>query len=203
MSELIPLSQPDLDGDLSSLMGLMQSSEMLVNLLHGFFTRVDTRRSQDFDGIAESIARAKADIRDLRPCSDTQNGFPTAGAELLAITQDTESATNAIMTAAETVLGLDRAAPDLADRINDEVMKIFESCAFQDITGQRISKIVKVLTLIENRVSHLAAAIGVEEDAPAGDVLTAAEQRARDLLLNGPALSGPETRQADIDALFA
>ena len=99
-------------------------------------------------------------------------------------------------------MALEADAPELASRITDEVMKMFEACAFQDITGQRISKIVRLLNQIEARVNDLAAVVGIGEEVAAAD-LTVAELRARNLLLNGPALDGPETNQADIDALFA
>lgn len=198
MSTPIPFNPSGLEGDLSRLMDLMQHSETLVGLLHSFYMKLDTRRSQDFQAIADSIAQARAEISDLNP----NGAFSNAGAELAAITQDTESATNTIMTAAETVMALDPADPQLAGLITDEVMKMFEACAFQDITGQRISKIIRLLNQIEARVADLAAVVGLGEEVAAAE-LTAAEIRARNLLLNGPALDGPETNQADIDALFA
>jgi len=198
MSTPIPFNPSGLEGDLSRLMDLMQHSETLVGLLHSFYMKLDTRRSQDFQAIADSIAQARAEISDLNP----NGAFSNAGAELAAITQDTESATNTIMTAAETVMALDPADPQLAGLITGEVMKMFEACAFQDITGQRISKIIRLLNQIEARVADLAAVVGLGEEVAAAE-LTAAEIRARNLLLNGPALDGPETNQADIDALFA
>lgn len=198
MSALPPFRRPDPDGALARLLDLMQHSETLVGLLHSFYTQLDTRRSQDFQAIADSIAQARAEISDLNP----NGAFSNAGAELAAITQDTETATNTIMTAAETVMAMEAVDPQLAGRITDEVMKMFEACAFQDITGQRISKIIRLLNQIEARVADLAAAVGIGEEVAVAEV-TAAELRAQNLLLNGPALDGPETKQADIDALFA
>ncbi len=190
------------DPDDSALLDLVQQSDMLVELLHSFFQKLDTRRSQDFEAIAGYIAEAKAEIRDLRPQAVTRSGFPTAGAELHAISQDTEVATNTIMSAAEAMMDMDVSAEDLKDRVDDEVMKIFEACSFQDITGQRVAKIVKVLTQIDALISRLGEAVG--SDGEAGErELTPAEKRARDLLLNGPAIGGPETRQDAIDDLFA
>ena len=198
MSPRSPLRRPDPDGDMSRLMDLMQHSEALVGLLHSFYTQLDTRRSQDFQAIADSIAQARAEISDLNP----NGAFSNAGAELAAITQDTERATNTIMTAAETVMAMDAADPQMAGRLTDEVMKMFEACAFQDITGQRISKIIRLLNQIEARVADLAAAVGIGEEVAVAE-MTVTELRAQNLLLNGPALDGPETNQADIDALFA
>ena len=40
------------------------------------------------------------------------------------------------------------------------VTQIFEACNFQDVTGQRISKVVKTLQLIDNRVSQLLHTFG-------------------------------------------
>ena len=193
------------DDDASGLLTIVEQSDTLVELMHGYFTRLDTRRSQDFELIAGYIAQAKSDIRDLRPQAIVQGGFPTAGSELQAITDDTEVATNVIMTAAEAMLDMDVSDPDLKDRVDDGVMKIFEACSFQDITGQRVSKIVKVLGQIDDLISRLADAIGAVDgdEAVTERPLSAAEQRQRDLLLNGPAIGGPETRQADIDDLFA
>jgi hypothetical protein len=193
-----PKSEPEFDPTLQTA---MRTSEELVSLMNAFFVRLDTRRSGDFISIADEINKAKSEIRSLRPQDISETRLPTAGAELLAITRDTENATNVIMTAAETMLGLDPSASDVKDRVDDEVMKIFEACSFQDITGQRVSKIVQVLTQIEQRVSRLAAAIGLDDASP--PELTAEEKRQRDLLLNGPAIGGPETQQADIDDLFS
>jgi hypothetical protein len=84
--------------------------------------------------------------------------------------------------------------------VDDEVMKIFEACSFQDITGQRVSKVVNVLKQIEERVGKLANTLGVEDSAP--QEMSAEEKRRHDLLLNGPAIGGPETKQDAIDAMF-
>jgi len=199
-----PLSQFDparpWDEDKLSMLQLTQQSEALVGLMNAFFERLDTRRSEDFRDIAAEIAKARQEIRDIRPHDLAEHGLPSAGAELAAITGDTEIATT-IMTAAEAIIGMDTRAPNLKAAVDDQVMVIFEACAFQDITGQRVSKIVKVLSRIEERISHLADSLGIE-DAEARGEMTAEEKRRHDLLLNGPAIAGPETKQDEIDALF-
>ena len=80
------------------------------------------------------------------------------------------------------------------------VLVIIEACSFQDLTGQRVSKVVNTLKQIEDRISRFAEVMGVDEDEVE---VTPEEQRRRDLLLNGPAIGGPETAQDDIDAMFA
>jgi chemotaxis protein CheZ len=82
------------------------------------------------------------------------------------------------------------------------MMTIIEACSFQDLAGQRVSKVVTSLRHVEDRVSRFADVMGVR-DADQVSEETAEEKRARELLLNGPAIGGPETSQDDIDAMFA
>ncbi|MBW8881923.1 MAG: protein phosphatase CheZ [Asticcacaulis sp.] len=182
------------------LFNLTQKSEDLVALMAKGFARMDAGRIDDFKAISDAIAQARREIRDLRPIDVSQKDLPAAGAELDAITLDTETATHVIMSAAERILdlGSDDAAAKAA--IDDQVMHIFEACSFQDITGQRVSKIVRLLTQIETRMIRLVTSLGIQEDGPV--VLSPEEQRRRDLILNGPAIGGPETAQAEIDSMF-
>ena len=183
------------------LINLMQQSEALVALMRGFFQQLDKRRSEEFRVIAGYIAKAKEEIREMRPHDISHDRIPTAGAELEAITRDTEAATHTIMNCAEAIMGADISDPAAYKaQVDDEVMKIFEACSFQDITGQRVSKVVNVLKQIEERVGRLANTLGVEDGLPTE--MTAEERRRQDLLLNGPAIGGPETKQDAIDAMF-
>jgi chemotaxis regulatin CheY-phosphate phosphatase CheZ len=193
---------PVLNGELEpKLINLMQQSEALVALMHGFFQKLDKRRSDEFRIIAGYIAKAKEEIRQMRPHDISQERIPTAGAELEAITRDTETATHAIMNSAEAIMSADISDPKAYKAtVDDEVMKIFEACSFQDITGQRVSKVVGVLKQIEERVGRLASTLGIEDSDPLD--LSEDEKRRRDLLLNGPAIGGPETKQDAIDAMF-
>jgi chemotaxis regulatin CheY-phosphate phosphatase CheZ len=192
---------PALVGELEpKLINLMQQSEALVALMRGFFQQLDKRRSEEFRIIAGYIAKAKEEIREMRPHDISHERIPTAGAELEAITRDTENATHAIMNSAEAIMGMESSDTAYKAAVDDEIMKIFEACSFQDITGQRVSKVVNVLKQIEERVGRLANTLGVEDSAPTE--LSAEEKRRRDLLLNGPAIGGPETRQDAIDAMF-
>ncbi len=192
---------PAMVGELEpKLINLMQQSEALVALMRGFFQQLDKRRSEEFRIIAGYIAKAKEEIREMRPHDISQERIPTAGAELEAITRDTENATHNIMNSAEAIMSFDGSDPDYKAKVDDEVMKIFEACSFQDITGQRVSKVVGVLKQIEERVGKLANTLGVEDSLP--QEMTEEEKRRHDLLLNGPAIGGPETKQDAIDAMF-
>ena len=82
------------------------------------------------------------------------------------------------------------------------MMEIIENCSFQDLAGQRVSKVVNSLRHVESRVARFAEVMGVH-DADTTVQETDDEKRAREQLLNGPALDGPETSQDDIDAFFS
>ena len=150
--------------------------------------------------ILDYIARARDEIAALRPNDLREERLPSAGAELDAIVKDTEAATHEIMGAAEAMLACD--APDLAGYkafVEQQAMAIFQACSFQDITGQRVTKVVAVLRQIEERVGSLADSLGVV-DAQADE--TAEDRRRREQILNGPAVGGPVVSQDEIDALF-
>jgi chemotaxis protein CheZ len=81
---------------------------------------------------------------------------------------------------------------------------IFEACSFQDLTGQRIAKVVETLEHIESRVARFATAVRVEEAAVLMSERELAEvERKRRLLLHGPQAEGKGIGQNDIDQLFA
>jgi chemotaxis protein CheZ len=148
--------------------------------------------------LATFITRAKAEIAGMRP----NEAIGSATDELDAIVQSTEEATNAILDAAERVdakIGASQFAEK--DAVSADVVVIFEACNFQDLTGQRIAKVVKLLKHIEGRVDALVALFGPEfraEIALADGGVALGE----DALLNGPQLPSKATTQDDIDALF-
>lgn len=183
------------------LVEVLELSHTLTSAMEFFFTALDTSIKDEFRDIAGFIKKARDEIGDLRPSDIKQNRLPRAGEELEAIVQDTEVATEKIMSTAEDVLALDpETNENYATEIQDRMLVIIEACSFQDLTGQRVSKVVSTLKQIEDRISRFASVMGLEE-APVE--LTAEEIRAKELLLNGPAIGGPATAQEDIDAMFA
>jgi chemotaxis regulatin CheY-phosphate phosphatase CheZ len=179
---------------------IARQAEGLAQSMQAFFLKLDRTVYRDLSAIADAISKAREEIRALQPRALCEDRLPSAGAELKAIVNDTETATHRIMTAAEALLAAepDDSAEFRAFR-DEQVTQIFEACGFQDITGQRVSKVVGVLELVESRVGRLAGALGVSESAASVDQAEAAR---RSKLLNGPAIDGPETSQDEIDALF-
>ncbi|WP_299438883.1 protein phosphatase CheZ [uncultured Rhodospira sp.] len=164
-------------------------------------------------GLFERIQTIRREIASIRRPGDPKDRFATMSDELDAIVEATETATNGIMESAEAIdsivlsLRPEITDPDVAARLDpvpDHIGRIFEACSFQDITGQRITKVVKTLQYIEERVNNLIQAWG--EDALATvDARDENETMAPDderRLLHGPQLQGEGVSQSDVDAML-
>jgi chemotaxis protein CheZ len=149
--------------------------------------------------LSDHIRLTRSEIGALKSGSGNAQVFSTTTDELEEIVTETARATNRIMDAAECVekvaAGLE-AGP--AGALMDAVTSIYEASAFQDITGQRITKIVRALQSLEEKLASLTSAFGpLEESQPA------AKPEGDAALLNGPQLEKSAASQTDIDALFA
>jgi chemotaxis protein CheZ len=160
--------------------------------------------------LSRAIQETKSEIAALRPHNSQEDRLMAVTEELDAIVTSTEGATHTILESAEKIDSLSdqiqRQADDqytnrVAEEIRDVVIKIFEACNFQDITGQRISKVVRTLKFIEDRVNNMIEIWGQDGflDLPPPSEVTESEEKR---LLNGPALENEGVSQADIDKLF-
>jgi chemotaxis protein CheZ len=150
--------------------------------------------------LSDHIRVTRSEICALRSDTQHQQLFGSSADELEEIVTETARAANRIMDAAEAVekvaATLD-AAPAAA--LTDAVTNIYEASSFQDITGQRITKVVRALQAMEAKLATLVDAFGPPENNEA-PVAAAPEGDSR--LLNGPQLDKNASRQTDIDALF-
>jgi chemotaxis protein CheZ len=186
-----------------------QVVQSVVATLRGDMTAAELSLYQELEGLSRFIRHAKAEIAALRPDEIQDKHLPSATDELDAIVGSTEQATNLILDSVEKI---ERATGTLSGEAKDEiataVTNIYEACNFQDITGQRIGKVVRTLKQIETKVAGLVRAFGDEigRVAPSAEVDVAnvvSEPVDSDkALLNGPQLPGAANTQADIDALF-
>jgi len=180
----------------------------LLSTLDGDLSDVNLKLYAELEDLAQYILAAKKEIASLLPDDITSTHLPTATDELDAIVGATEEATNGILQAVEVIEGLTgEMDPAVAEKITDAVTQVYESCNFQDITGQRITKVVKALKHIENKVDALVAAFGdeIQKYRDIHPQKPAAEQQpVTDAdLLNGPQMPDDAVKQAEIDALLA
>ncbi len=180
--------------------------EELIGTPGGDLSPVSVELYAEIEGLAKYIEKARAEIHALRPDELRDCHLPTATDELEAVLGSAEEATNGILSAVEKIEGLtDEMPPQVADAVTRAVTQVYEFCNFQDVSGQRINKVVKTLQHIERTINGLLAAFGGEiarqrHESLATGAPAAATSDGK--LLNGPQLPQDAKRQAEIDALF-
>jgi chemotaxis protein CheZ len=188
-----------------SLLDIMKFAETMANQMQTFHEALDASLFREFREISRFISNMRSEIGRLQAHDLSETRIPRAGEELDAIVESTEEATNTIMESAEAIMSADpEDVKAYQDAVNEHIMKIFEACSFQDLTGQRISKVVEALQHVEERVNHFANAIGAFDDEEfLTDEEKAREERRKELILHGPQKKGEGIEQGDIDALLS
>lgn len=164
--------------------------------------------------IYDAIEETKKEILTIHQSGVNGMEISRVTDELGAIVAGTERATEGILAAAEhidqnsadlTASLTDETLQGLSSDIQDHVVGIFEACNFQDLTGQRITKVVSAFRFIEERVIHMMEIWGGVDSFDDIEPEELEHRKGDGALLNGPALEEDEdiASQDDIDALFA
>lgn len=156
------------------------------------------------------IGKTKREIASIKHPESQDDRVSNATNELDAILLATEVATNDILDASEKIENVvndlsstshdDPKVQAACDKIAGHVITVLEASNFQDITGQRMTKVINTLRFVEDRIVSMINIWGVQafEDLPVD-----MDDRDGDAaLMNGPALSNEGITQDDIDALF-
>jgi chemotaxis protein CheZ len=163
-----------------------------------------TQVMAEMRGMSKLLADTRAEIVHLSPP-------PTGiGDTLDAVVDETEKAAMEIMQQAERAQaaagrlhsgGSTDTKADLAE-VDDAATCILMACAFQDITGQRIRKVLSAMRSVEERIAKLVGLMGIsqEERLQPADTTPAGSEAA---LLNGPSSSAEGgLGQNAVDDLF-
>jgi chemotaxis protein CheZ len=187
-----------------TLTDIMHLAQLMAKSLDGVFKNFDENLYSEFQAIAGAIDHMKSEMGALQANDLTSSRIPTAGAELDEVVKATETATDTIMGAAEVIMAADTSNhDDYVNVVNDNVMQIFEACSFQDITGQRISKVVETLQFIDTRISRLVEKLRLKDgEVELTDEEKERERRRVEEICHGPQMSGEGVDQNDIDALL-
>jgi chemotaxis protein CheZ len=227
-SDLMPDSMPNSRSDLNAvqrhheliteikaLRALVEPREEAQRILDTYQTQI--AEMQKLKGelviIHNAIGRTKQEIATLHVTGFRGEGISRMTHELDAVVAGTEQATQSILNMVEDIdqfaTTLIESAPNEAERalgrsIQERVVKVFEACNFQDITGQRISKVVNTWKFIENHVDQMMNIWGGMEAFKEFLPETPPERQGDAALLNGPKLDedAGHVSQDDIDALF-
>lgn len=194
--------------------------QSVKSLFEGDFKAPDLELYGEIGDLARFINETRKDLGDFNPAGIADKEIPEASDQLDAIIKTTEQATGKIMDACERLEEshkwlkdkLQNANPPIPadtwmgveDAINESqvnITNIYESCNFQDLTGQRIQKIVDALREVERHVLRMVMVFGLQHKDVADEKRKEIEEEAQ--LLNGPALPGASALdQDDIDDIL-
>lgn len=162
--------------------------------------------------MANSITETRADIASLQSDEAAGDHIEAAAGELDAVVDATENATSSILAAAEELQLISEKLRDLeidsqfCDDIETHTTDIFMACSFQDLTGQRMTKVVNTLRFLEQRVNMMIEVWGVDGSAKNQKVnlstTAPGDSRPDAELLDGPASDGEGFSQDEIDAML-
>jgi chemotaxis protein CheZ len=202
--------------ELRALRAIVEPQEAILQMLDAYKEQIAEahKLKAELDIISAAIARTRTEIATLHVAGFEGPEMARVTHELDAVVDGTEQATQQILGAAEFIdqsanmLGASvRSEQDrmLAADIQEHVIRIFEACNFQDLTGQRIGKVVATLKFIEMHVARMIEIWGGLDafaDMTPEAMATRAGERG---LLNGPRLADEpgHAGQDEIDALFA
>ncbi len=182
----------------------------MASSLNPNVSEADQFMHEEIRRLATYIADAKKEIFSISQNDKSEKVITDASQHLDEVIKATEEASNQIMDAADIIQSnVGGVGGDKETKIMEATNQIYAACNFQDITGQRINKVIKLLANIEERIAKLNALFGQTEQANAATI----EKNANVLdiklplddkdLLNGPQLAGQAATQDEIDKLFA
>ncbi len=158
--------------------------------------------------MSASIQETRREIASIKPKGNSDSRIMAATEELDAIVTATERATTEILTSAERLQEIvdrlrDRELDeDACDELEDLATQIFMACSFQDITGQRTTKVVNTLRYLEQRVNSMIQIWGIADVSPVTSEDEAKDSRPDAHLLNGPSREGEGVSQDEIDKML-
>ena len=176
----------------------------------------DTKILSELSDLAKYIRDAKREIASIRPDDVKDEHLPKAADELDAVVEATADATNNIMDACEIIEGvMAGVSAEQSNQLMDATTRIYEACSFQDITGQRIGKVVTSMKHIEDCIDALIDALGAKNKSVKRKAALSKSQKKTPAakgakksitdadLLEGPQLAAKAKSQAEIDDLLA
>jgi len=158
----------------------------------------------DLLDMARAIARTQHELHAMGQNAMKGAGYSSASDALDAVVATTEQATSSILSAAEKVQEQawtlrekhgDAAAYDLFDACATE---IYTACGFQDLTAQRIGKVVELMRFVDQRIRAMLEAAGLGAEIAVEPVQDDAPSRAE----NPADIWMSEANQAEIDDTF-
>ena len=179
---------------------------------YGLPSELDKKLQAEVLGLIRYIQRLRQEIAGIAQEKDSRTAFDNMADRLDGIVESTAQATDTILAAMEEMDGFVtrlRGHPEpaeidsICDGIATKTMVAMEACSFQDLTGQRISRIIGSMKFVEERVNAMAELCGRQEIQALGEQWHLPEQVDDGVVLDGPQQAGVGISQDEIDQLFS
>ena len=209
----------------------------IKGMLDGNFYQDDLELYGELGDLARYINNTRKSLRTFDAAEIAEQDLPAASDQLEGIVEATEDATNKILTASETMLdeqgrimkavelikSADFAEESEAKRAeaikgleglyqanNAGLMEIISACNFQDLTGQRIQKIISLVSDIESKIMQMILSFNIKRQEKRGHVNNEIINKEKKMLakieegleLKGPQRIGKGINQEDVDNLL-
>jgi len=160
----------------------------------------------------KNIQKVKQELASIKHPDAGDDLLGSAADQLQAITNETGKATDDILAATEAIQSVNDnlkkeikfggARPHF-DEISENINRILEACVYHDITGQRLSRIVRTINAVEGGLNSLVFAVGKDgfSALPVTDINTLHQQHGR--TMEGPSLDPDGNSQHEVDEIFA
>lgn len=174
--------------------------------------RIDERLNSEIENLLRYVERLRSEVAGAtKPQDDEKSSFHSMSEQLTAIAHSTEEASHVILESSESISNYvgeleemldDADAKALCEKITAESMRAMEACSFQDLTGQRVTRILNSLRFVEDRVDAMVELCGQESIRKMSMELAAQDPEPEDVAMHGPQSPGASISQDEIDALF-
>ncbi len=189
MSEVKSISaNKEAPTDPGALLDELQDMAAQISAMETLFKRRFDEISMEINATSQQVDMAEENTRKqfseilqvLAAISYSGDGDSqvNAGVELEAVIEDTESAANTILDAADRIAERLKeedwdnhdSREEALNQVKSDVQEILMACTFQDMTGQRIRNTLENLHDIEGKLSTMLSKIGIDINPSEEDV---------------------------------
>ena len=207
-------------------------------ILEGQLNQDDLELYGELGELAMFINETKKSLKTFDAAKITENDLPAASDQLEGIVEATEDATNQILTAAESMLDDQERIRKIIDELkeikfskgaqgkgkrdasieelealyqsnNNKLMDVMSACNFQDLTGQRIQKIITLVHGVESKIMKMILTFNIKKQEKTGGLDDEKINKEKEMLakieemeLKGPKRKGEAVSQNEVDDLL-
>lgn len=181
--------------------------EQVVRIVNSVINKIETVEHESLETVRHELHALKEVINGIKgEIAGNGSGvaLPDATDELDAVISGTAEATSTIMDSCEKIENIledftSQIPEEAKNSIQDKITAIYEACSFQDITGQRVTKVINAIKQIDQKVDHILEHDKVAHSLELGKPTEEIDEKS---LMNGPQLPGNAISQEEIDKLL-